>query len=116
MIDTCIGHVILIRRSHDHSSYETSKHLLSAQSKTDEYLLEMKYIPYSSIQQEHVTGVMENKHVLSIKDDDVIIIEEDDDVITNHQFTVTCCGVTLSRNDLSTMNPGQWLNDQVIGL
>ena len=114
LIDTSIGHVILIRISHDHSSYETSKHLLSVQSKTDEHLLEMKYdIPYSSVQQEHIA---ENKNVFTVKDDDVIIIEEDDDVITDHQFTVTCCGVTLSGNDLSTLNPGQWLNDQVIGL
>ena len=112
LIDTSMGHVILIRRSHDDSSYGTSKHLLSSQSKIDEHLLEMKYdIPHSSIQQEHIA-----ENVLSIKDDDVIIIEDDDYVINNNQFTVNCCGVTLSHNDLSTMNPGQWLNDQVIGL
>ena len=58
-----------------------------------------------------------------IIDEDVMIVsvEERGDAVTGRGFVssanqipvVNCCGISLTQNDLDTLRPHQWLNDQV---
>ena len=86
------GHMIYITRSHDKAK-ELFKH-----GKAKEACCTRR----STRQLKKVT--------------DVIVIDSDDEggVKSGHSLSVVkCCGIPLTKEDLATLQPTQWLNDQV---